>query len=214
VYRWRKNSINLSDGGRITGATTASLSITNVQTMDQANYDCIITNDCGTVTSAAAVLSCGPIITQQPVSQAMIVPGLHLSLSVPSGAVYTYRWRQNGQNLFNVPSVFSGATTRTLTLIISDPSLAGTYDCVVTNSCGTVVSAAARVVCVADLDDGSATGLPDGGVGIEDLLFYLGEYDRGTMRADVDDGSGTGAADGGVGIEDLLYYLTRFDAGC
>jgi hypothetical protein len=68
--------------------------------------------------------------------------------------------------------------------------------------------------CVADVDDGSGTGTPDGGVGIEDLLYYLSVYDLGTTSADVDDGTGTGTPDGGVGIEDLLYYLSRYDAGC
>jgi len=68
--------------------------------------------------------------------------------------------------------------------------------------------------CVADMDDGSGSGTPDGGVGIEDLLFYLGEYNAGTARADVDNGTGTGTPDGGVGIEDLLYYLQRYNAGC
>jgi hypothetical protein len=68
--------------------------------------------------------------------------------------------------------------------------------------------------CVADMDDGSGLGLQDGGVGIEDLLYYLGEYDAGNLRADVDDGNGNGIPDGGVGIEDLLYYLLRYDAGC
>jgi hypothetical protein len=69
-------------------------------------------------------------------------------------------------------------------------------------------------LCVADVDDGSGTGTPDGGVGIEDLLYYLAIYDAGVIAADVDDGSGTGTLDGGVGIEDLLYYLSRYDAGC
>jgi probable HAF family extracellular repeat protein len=68
--------------------------------------------------------------------------------------------------------------------------------------------------CVADFDDGSGLGVPDGGIGIEDLLFYLGVYNAGTVLADVDDGSGTGTLDGGVGIEDLLYFLVRYDAGC
>lgn len=68
--------------------------------------------------------------------------------------------------------------------------------------------------CVADTDDGTGSGIPDGGVGIEDLLFYLGRYDAGTSRADVDDGNGEGCADGGVGIEDLLYFLFRYDGGC
>jgi glucose/arabinose dehydrogenase len=68
--------------------------------------------------------------------------------------------------------------------------------------------------CVADVDDGSDTGVRDGGLGIEDLLHYLALYDLGVVMADVDDGSGLGTQDAGVGIEDLLYFLARFDAGC
>src|SRR5207245_1473896 len=68
-------------------------------------------------------------------------------------------------------------------------------------------------LCVADMDDGYGCGVPDGGVGIEDLIYYLGQFDAGNLRADVDDGSGLGHPDGGVGIEDLLYYLVRFDSG-
>ncbi len=68
--------------------------------------------------------------------------------------------------------------------------------------------------CVADVDDGSGTGTPDGGVTIDDLLYYLGVYADGFLAADIDDGSGTGTPDGGVTIDDLLYYLARFEAGC
>lgn len=68
--------------------------------------------------------------------------------------------------------------------------------------------------CVADVDDGSGMGTPDGGVTIDDLLYYLVLFDGGGVAADVDDGSGTGTLDGGVTIEDLLYFLQRFDAGC
>jgi hypothetical protein len=77
-----------------------------------------------------------------------------------------------------------------------------------------IVSDAHTFDCVADLDDGSGLGVPDGGVGIEDLLHYLTLYDQGLLPADVDDGSGTGNFDGGVGIEDLLYFLERYDEGC
>jgi len=68
--------------------------------------------------------------------------------------------------------------------------------------------------CVADIDDGSFTGVPDGGVTIDDLLYYLELFRFGAQDADVDDGSGNGVADGGVTIDDLLYYLERFNAGC
>ena len=68
--------------------------------------------------------------------------------------------------------------------------------------------------CVADLDDGTGTGTPDGGVDINDLLYFLGAFESGTTAADLDDGTGTGTPDGGVDINDLLYFLLRFEAGC
>jgi hypothetical protein len=68
--------------------------------------------------------------------------------------------------------------------------------------------------CIADVDDGTFTGTPDGGVTIDDLLYYLSIFEQGTPEADVDDGSFTGTRDGGVTIDDLLYYLFRFESGC
>jgi hypothetical protein len=68
--------------------------------------------------------------------------------------------------------------------------------------------------CPADLDDGSGTGTPDGGVTIDDLLYYLSIFADGTVAADLDDGSGTGMPDGGVTIDDLLFFLDHFANGC
>jgi hypothetical protein len=68
--------------------------------------------------------------------------------------------------------------------------------------------------CVADFDDGTGTGMPDGAVTIDDLLYYLGVYENGAASADVDNGTGTGTRDGGVTIDDLLYYLIRYEQGC
>jgi hypothetical protein len=68
--------------------------------------------------------------------------------------------------------------------------------------------------CVADFTDAGGSGVPDGGVTIEDLLFYLDIFSQGVVRADVDNGTGTGTTDGGVSIEDLLYFLQRFADGC
>lgn len=68
--------------------------------------------------------------------------------------------------------------------------------------------------CPADMDDGSGLGVPDGGVSIDDLLYYLRIFSDGLPASDTDDGNGSGMPDGGVTIEDLLFYLERFDAGC
>jgi len=70
------------------------------------------------------------------------------------------------------------------------------------------------VTCIADVDDGSGTGTPDGGVTIDDLLYYLGLFADGNIRADVDNGTFTGTPDGGVTIDDLLYFLSRYADGC
>jgi hypothetical protein len=68
--------------------------------------------------------------------------------------------------------------------------------------------------CRADLDNGSGTGVPDGAVNINDLLYYLVVFEAGVSNADLDNGSGTGTADGVVTIDDLLYFLVRFENGC
>ncbi len=68
--------------------------------------------------------------------------------------------------------------------------------------------------CLADMDDGSGTGIRDGGVTIDDLIYYLSLFEAGDVGADLDDGSNTGAPDSGVTIDDLLYLLARFEAGC
>jgi hypothetical protein len=90
-----------------------------------------------------------------------------------------------------------------------------TYRCVVRGVCDATISDATVVhVCAADFDDGSSRGLCDGGVTIDDMLYYVDLYHAGAARADMDDGSGTGRPDGGVTIEDLLYFFARFEAGC
>ena len=68
--------------------------------------------------------------------------------------------------------------------------------------------------CPADIDDGTGTGTPDGGVTIDDLVYFLSAYAEGNFDADLDDGSGTGTPDGGVTIDDLVDFITRFEGGC
>jgi hypothetical protein len=70
--------------------------------------------------------------------------------------------------------------------------------------------------CPADLDDGSGFGIPDDGVGIEDLFYFLTRFEAGDVAADLDnDGEPTAATpDGAVTVDDLLYFLARFEGGC
>src|SRR6185295_16707079 len=68
--------------------------------------------------------------------------------------------------------------------------------------------------CPADFDDGTGAGQPDGGITIDDLLYYLNLFRNGSPTADMDDGSLTGTRDGGVTIDDLLYFLFHYSQGC
>jgi len=135
--------------------------------------------------------------------------------------VYAIRVRQNGTLLdaqpFQIasggntaecsPSLISsnGVTFASSTRFITSPSF---------DSYRIGLTLVGTPPCVADMDNGTGTGTPDGGVTIDDLLFYLNVFEAGVPRADVDNGSFTGTPDGGVTIDDLLYFLFRFEGGC
>lgn len=76
--------------------------------------------------------------------------------------------------------------------------------------------AGANPACLADLDNGSGTGVRDGGVDVNDLLFFLRSFEMGSLSADLDSDGDPAAAtpDGGVDVNDLLYFLARFEIGC
>ena len=49
TIRWRRDGQPLSDGGRISGATTPTLTITAAAMSDNGNYDALVSNPCATV---------------------------------------------------------------------------------------------------------------------------------------------------------------------
>jgi len=57
TYEWRKNNVRLNNGGKIAGATTDTLTISNVDSTDEGKYSVAISNAAGSVTSPNAVLS-------------------------------------------------------------------------------------------------------------------------------------------------------------
>jgi hypothetical protein len=66
-YQWRKNGANLFDGGNVSGATSAALTLAKVQTNDAGNFQVVVTDSVGSVTSAIASLTVTPPL--QPISQ-------------------------------------------------------------------------------------------------------------------------------------------------
>ena len=61
-YQWQKDGKDLTDGGRIKGASTSTLSITAVQKSDEAEYTCVVADDVESVTSQPATLTLGKSI--------------------------------------------------------------------------------------------------------------------------------------------------------
>jgi hypothetical protein len=57
TYQWKKNGVNVPNGGNISGSTTATLTLTSVAAADAGDYTVTVTSPAGTVTSSAANLT-------------------------------------------------------------------------------------------------------------------------------------------------------------
>jgi hypothetical protein len=57
VYQWRKDGTNLADGGNFVGVATSDLTLAAVQSSDQGEYNVVVTNSYGSVTSSVAILT-------------------------------------------------------------------------------------------------------------------------------------------------------------
>lgn len=55
-YQWRKNGINLADGGIISGTTTTNLVLSHLSLAEAGNYSVVVSNTTGYVTSLDAAL--------------------------------------------------------------------------------------------------------------------------------------------------------------
>jgi hypothetical protein len=128
-YFWLKN------GGLISGATSASLTLFNVQDADSANYTVVATNSFGSTTSVVAVLTVNsvPLLIGEP-ADASVAPGSPASFAVNvNGPLLSYAWFKDG-------SPVPGATNATLTISNVVLGTQGSYQAVVTNFAGAVTS--------------------------------------------------------------------------
>ncbi len=145
LYQW------LKFGAAVPGATSSTLTLTNITANDAGTYAVTVSNGNGTVTSAAATLNVtsagptggatalAPLITTQPVSQT-VDTGANVTLSVTaSGSVpFLYQWRKDGV-------VLPAGTTANLTITSAQPTDTGSYRVLITNPAGAIESAAATL---------------------------------------------------------------------
>ncbi len=137
-YQWRKGTINLIDGGSISGATTAILTINPVSISDTASdYNLIVTGTClpNDTSNFASLTIGGAVITSEPTDQTACA-GDSIGFSVmTTGTVLSYQWRKGTINLIDGGSI-SGATTAILTINpVSISDTASDYNLIVTGTC-------------------------------------------------------------------------------
>ena len=133
-YFWMKN------GSVISGATTTSLALTNVQDSATANYVAVATNGFGSTTSVVAALTVDsrPLLIGEP-ADASVAPGSPASFAVSvNGPSLRYEWFKDG-------SPIAAATNSTFTITNVVLGNQGSYQVIVTNFAGSVTSRVAAL---------------------------------------------------------------------
>ncbi|MDO9512401.1 MAG: immunoglobulin domain-containing protein, partial [Bacteroidales bacterium] len=136
TYVWKKDGITVSDGGGITGATTANIQIAGMTLSNTGNYTCTITNSCATVvtTSILVNINVPPVITQQPLSVSICEAEPTNFNFIVTGDSLFYQWKFEGVDI-------PGATGTSLNFSPAQYPDTGTYTCYISNTCGNVTTA-------------------------------------------------------------------------
>jgi hypothetical protein len=137
TFQWRK------DGTAIASATNSAFSKTTAVAGDAGVYSLMVTNALGSVSTNGATLTVvaesAPVILRHPSSVALL-PGESMSLTVfaRSASTIGYQWRRDG-------AAIVGATRSNFSSGNAQPTLAGSYDVVLTNVAGSSTSRVAVV---------------------------------------------------------------------
>jgi hypothetical protein len=84
TFQWRRNLVNLADGGRISGVTTNHLVISNTAYADSGFYDVIVTQ--GTTVEPSSLAKLTVVSSTSDVGRAVAIGGVELSLPQPNPA--------------------------------------------------------------------------------------------------------------------------------
>lgn len=153
TYQWLKNGV------AIAGATHTILAIQYPTDNDVASYSCLVSGNCGRLTSDAVNLivvnNNSSAITSQPTNALLCkAVGSTTSFSVATimpGATYTWQYRNitttnvnpGWNSLYDsINGVYSGFTSPTLSItkVSNFPLNATQYRVIITGTCGTVIS--------------------------------------------------------------------------
>ena len=97
TYRWHKNGVPLNNGGKYTGVTTPSLTISSIDFADESDvFTCVVSNACTSIESNPATIQ---IITPQFITQPQDACGelgetVVLTVEATSPNAIFYQWRK------------------------------------------------------------------------------------------------------------------------
>ncbi|MBA4150882.1 MAG: immunoglobulin domain-containing protein [Verrucomicrobia bacterium] len=134
AYRWLKNSLELTNGVRISGATSSNLTVSVGSALEAGNYSVIVSNHFdATVSDVATLTVTDPYIRQHPTDAAGRL-GSTVTLRVTAdGTPPAYQWRHEGTNI-------ASATSSAFTRSSLQPWHYGNYDVVISNHYGSTIS--------------------------------------------------------------------------
>lgn len=164
-YQWQFQATNLvwtnlvnggtnllGTGKHISGATNATLTISCPETNDSGNYQVIVTNYAGSVTSSVATLTVTNIptvFTVQPNSQTVGVGStIQFNFNATFQQPATAQWLKDGTNLINGGRISGASNNFTLTISNAGTNDEGTYWVVVTTPWGSLASSNAVLTVV------------------------------------------------------------------
>ena len=149
VYVWFFDGEELSDGGKVSGSRTATLTITGVTDADAGSYHVVVGDGVEEIESTKVVLIVdevlvAPTITTQPEPSTVKAVGDPVSLKVEASgsAPLKYEWFFKGSKLSDSDRI-TGAATQMLIILDAIEADSGEYRVTVSNDAGAVQSQAA-----------------------------------------------------------------------
>jgi len=132
-YQWLKDGQPIFNGSKYAGVNTSVLSVSDVQPADEGLYSCMVTDGCLSLESDPAPLFIvdPATVTSDPTPMLTRCSGDNASFSVEGGGTgpFDYLWLRDGQD-------FGGPNSAVLTLNNLTIDDAGSYTCIISNSCG------------------------------------------------------------------------------
>lgn len=123
AYQWYSNNVTLTNGGGVGGVSTASLTLTNITSADQATYTVTVSNLAGMVTSTPATLTV--IVPPSPTITGARFNGTNFTLEFTVGDQYDTTNSFTLESSTNLAATNDGFTqvTSGVTFVTNDGSI-------------------------------------------------------------------------------------------